>query len=209
MSSPEETAASLFDVFIQDVSFICLVLLRTLETSEKKLDIYLPLNASTCIGASRHNKLIIRLTNFSGLFTYTWNATDKGKPKYLDKNLSSGQSGIETGFYPQYSPILPRHYHSTNAPLSHSIVAAPTLYFLPMTASLTRHFCPPSYEGLCDRHDSYIADLSVSLMVQSFRLQEFSSATLTSSAILTLFGYPDFSSATMTLFGYPESLWLP
>jgi hypothetical protein len=48
-----------------------------------------------------------------------------------------------------------------------------------MTASLERHFCPPSYEGLCDRHDSHIADFSVSLMVQSFRLQEFSSATLT------------------------------
>jgi hypothetical protein len=96
--SPEETTASLFDVILQEVSLICLVLLQTLETSEKKHDIYLPLNASTGIGASRHNKLIIRPTNFSGLFMCTWNATDKGKPKYLDKNLSSGQSGIETGF---------------------------------------------------------------------------------------------------------------
>jgi hypothetical protein len=130
VSSPEETTASLFDVILQEVSLICLVLLQTLETSEKKLDIYLPSNASICIGASRHSKLLIRPTNFSGLFMCTWNATDKGKPKYLDKNLSSGQSGIETGFYPQYSPILPRHYHSTNAPFSHSILAAPTLHFL-------------------------------------------------------------------------------
>jgi len=171
-------------IWLSLVSLICLALLQTLETSEKKLNIYLPLNASTGIGASRHNKLIIMPTNFSGLFTCTWNATDKGNPKYLDKNLSSGQSGIETGFYPQYSPILPCQYHSTNAPFSHSILVAPTLYFLQMTASLTRHFCTPSYEGLCDRHDSYIADLPVSLMVQCFRLQEFSSATLNS-------GYPD------------------
>ena len=168
---------------------ICLVLLQTLETSEKKLDIYLPLYASTGIGASRHNKLIIRPTIFSGLFMCTWNATDKGKPKYLDKNLSSGQSGIETGFYPQYSPILPRHYHSTNVPFSHSILAAPNLYFLQMTGSLTRHSSPLSYAGHCERHDSYIADLSVSLWSNptgyknSLRLPRLSSATL------TLFGY--------------------
>jgi hypothetical protein len=85
VNSPEETKASLFDVILQEVSLISLALLQTLETSEK-LDIYLPLNASTGIGASRHNKLIIRPTNFSGLFMWTWNATDKGKPKYLDKN---------------------------------------------------------------------------------------------------------------------------
>ena len=77
--------------------------------------------------------------------------------------------------------------------------------FLQMTASLTRHFCPPSYEVLWDLHDSYIADLSVSLMVQSFRLQEFSSANLTSSDTLTLFDYPDFSSATITSLRLP---WL-
>jgi len=98
VSSPEETTASLFDVILQEVSLVCLVLLQTLETSGKKREIYLPLNASTCTGASRHNKLIIRDTNFSGLFMCTWNTTGKGKPKYLDKNLSSGQNGIETGF---------------------------------------------------------------------------------------------------------------
>jgi hypothetical protein len=59
----------------------------------------------------------------------TWNATDNGKPKYLDKNLSSGQRGTETGFYPQYYSILPSHYHSTNAPFTHSILAAANLFF--------------------------------------------------------------------------------
>jgi hypothetical protein len=124
VSSPAETTASIFDVILQEVSLICLALLQTLETSEKKLDIYLPLNASTAIGASRHNKLIIRPTNFSGLFMCTWNATDKGKPKYLDKNLSSGQSGIETGFYPPILSyfILPLSFHKCSILTFHSCI---------------------------------------------------------------------------------------
>jgi hypothetical protein len=64
------------------------------------------------------------------------NATDKENPKYLDKNLSGGQSGPETGFYPQYYLILASHYHSTNAPFSHSILVAATLFFLQLVASL-------------------------------------------------------------------------
>ena len=152
----------------------------------------------------------------------TWNATDKGKPQVLGQKLVQWTERNWNWFL---SPILsdftpPLSLHKT--PFSHSILAAPTLHFVQMTASLTRHFCPPSYEGLCDSHDSYMADLSVFLTVQSFRLQDFSSAILTALPLpWFLFYYPDFSlstlisfrlpwlsSVTLNLFGYTESLQL-
>jgi hypothetical protein len=209
-------------IWLSLVSLICLALLHTLETSEKKLNIYLPLNASTGIGASSHNKLIIMPTNFSGLFTCTWNATDKGNPKYLDKNLSSGQSGIETGFL---SPILsyftlPLSFHKCSILTFHSC-STDTIFSVndsvanetPLYPFLRRTLRPSRF--LHSRFACVLNDPMLPVTRILFGYPDLSWVALTlfghpdlSWVALTLFGYPDLSWVALTLFGYPDAPWL-